>query len=299
MKKIVFYLYKIIPFKKELCLLIRKVGTPNKKLYRRLYFDGEFSIPVESGKSFKIKNYDYVYIEKCLFWKGIYGEWEKNSLQIWSELAKQSNYIFDVGANTGVYSLLAKCVNPDSKVYAFEPVERIYQKLNHNIKLNLYDIQSSNHAVSNTNGETLFYDQDIEHTLTASLKKTDIGERNSTIIAKKVEVTTLDSFIKKNAIPRVDLVKIDVETFEVEVLEGFEENLIKFKPTLLIEVLNEEVANGISKLIANINYNYYNISESKGITKVDTINKSSSYNYLICTPEVSEKIGIDRFLSKR
>jgi FkbM family methyltransferase len=290
MKKIVLHLYKLVPFKKELCMLIKKFGTPPKKIYRKLYFEGEFAVPVEKGNSFKIKNYEYVYIEKCIFWKGIYGEWEKNSLQI-------SNYIFDVGANTGVFSLLAKCVNPNSKVYAFEPVQRIYTKLNHNIRLNKYDIQSSNLAVSNTNGETLFYDQNIEHTLTASLKKTDIGERNSAIIAKKIRVTTLDSFIEKNAIPRVDLIKIDVETFEVEVLEGFQENLIKFKPTLLMEVLNEEVANGISKLIANLNYNLYNISESKGITKVDTIHKSSSYNYLICTPEVSEKIGINRFIT--
>lgn len=295
MKKIVFYLYKKFPFKKEFCSLVKKIGTPNKKIYRQLYFEGEFSVAVESGKSFKIKNYNYTYIEKCLFWKGIYGEWEKNSLQIWSALSKQSNFIFDVGANTGVFSLLAKCVNPDSKVYAFEPVERIYQKLNHNIKLNNYDIQSSNHAVSNTNGETLFYDHETDHPLTASLRDSDVGENNSNVVAKKIGVTTLDSFIANHSIPRVDLVKIDVETFEVEVLEGFRENLNKYRPTLLIEILNEEVANGISKLIANINYNYYNISESKGITKVDTISKSSSYNYLICTPEVSEKIGIHKF----
>ena len=216
---------------------------------------------------------------------------------VWTELSKQSNYIFDVGANTGVFSLLAKCVNPDSKVYAFEPVERIYQKLNHNIKLNNYDIQSSNNAVSNSNGETLFYDHETDHPLTASLRSTTIGENNSNVIAKKIDVTTLDSFIANNSIPRIDLVKIDVETFEVEVLEGFQENLKKFQPTLLIEVLNEEVAKGISKIIANINYNFYNISESTGITKVDAISKSSSYNYLICTPEVSEKIGIHRYIS--
>ena len=298
MKKTILSLYNIVPFKKELCFLIKKIGTPNKKIYRKLYFEGEFSVPVEKGKSFKIKNYDYVYIEKCIFWKGIYGEWEKISLQIWAELAKQSNYIFDVGANTGVFSLLAKCVNPSSKVYAFEPVERIYKKLNHNINLNKFDIQSSNQAVSNKNGTTLFYDQDIKHPLTASLRKTNSGEHNSTVITKEIAVTTLDSFIQKNKIPRIDLIKIDVETFEVEVLEGVQENLKNFKPTIIIEVLNDEVASGISKLIAGIDYDLYNISEITGITKVASISKSSSYNYLICTPEVSDKIGINRFLAQ-
>ena len=57
-------------------------------------------------------------------------EWEKVSLQLWEELCKESEVIFDVGSNTGVYSLLAKSSNPKSKVYAFEPIKRISALLN-------------------------------------------------------------------------------------------------------------------------------------------------------------------------
>jgi FkbM family methyltransferase len=296
MKKIITFLYKIIPYKRQFCFLVKSVYKPNKKTYNKLYFEGEFTVHVKNKKKFKIKNYEYLYIEKCIFWTGIFGEWEKYSLKIWSELSKESNYIFDIGANTGVYSLLAKCINPSSNVFAFEPVERIYEKLNYNVKLNDYDIITSNDAVSNKNGESIFYDHDTIHTTTASLNKNNCGENNSNIIAKKINLTTLDTFIEKNKIPRVDLIKIDVETFEVEVLEGFQNKLNEFKPTILIEVLNENIANGITKLISNINYEFYNISETTGITKVDKISKSNSFNYLICTPEVSNKIGISNYL---
>ena len=296
MKKTIISFYKKFPLKKEFCFLLKKILIPSKKIYTNLYFEGVFDVHIDKEKKFKLKNHEYFYIEKCIFWTGIYGEWEKYSLKIWSNLSQHSEYIFDVGSNTGVYSLLAKCINPSSKVYAFEPVERIYVKLNDNILLNNYDIHTSNNAVSNKNGESIFYDHDTIHTTTASLEKKDIGENNSSIIAKKIHLTTLDTFIEKNSIPRVDLIKIDVETFEVEVIEGFLKNLNEFKPTLLIEVLNEQIASGLSKLISNLDYEIYNICETDGLRKVEKITKSSDFNYLICTPEISKKIEINNYL---
>lgn len=295
MKKILLRIYKVLPFKKQLCFILKKLITPDKQIYRNLNFEGVFSVEVGDHKSFKIKNYEYLYIETCIFWEGIYGEWEKFSLRIWSELAKDADYVFDVGANTGVYSLLAKCINPDANVFAFEPVGRIYDKLNHNIRLNNYDIHTSDNAVSNKNGESLFYDHDTIHTTTASLKNAAQGENHSEIIAQKVTLTTLDSFMETHSIPQIDLIKIDVEMFEVEVLEGFQQGLKKFRPTLLIEVLTQEIADGISALVADIGYEFYNISETTGITKVEKISKSNSYNYLICTSEVAKRIRLNNF----
>ncbi|WP_162128476.1 FkbM family methyltransferase [Flavobacterium phycosphaerae] len=298
MKQILIYCYKIFPFKKEFCFLLRKIATPNKKIYRKLNFNGVFTVTVTEEKNFKIQNHEYLFIEKCLFWKGLYGEWEKNSLKVWSALAKESEYIFDVGANTGVYSLLAKCLNPTSTIYAFEPVDRIYQKLNHNIQLNGYDIHTSNHAVSNTNGEAILYDHDTAHTTTASL--TNPGDTSNTkTIPQKVTVTTLDSFITQNEIPKIDLIKIDVETFEVEVLEGLQEHLKRFRPSMLIEILNETIADGIAKLIGDMDYEFYSINETDGITKMDKICRNNSLNYLICTPEVSKRIGLKSLITSK
>ena len=290
MKKIALKTYELLPFKKEICFLIKKITTPNKKIYRKLYFEGVFTVKHKKQEYFKIKNYNYLYIEKCLFWKGLFGEWEKVSLQLWEELCKESEVIFDVGSNTGVYSLLAKSSNPKSKVYAFEPIKRIYDKLVFNKNLNNYDIFCCQKAVSNTDGKSLIYDHETEHTTTASLDEGSIGENKSSVVPIEIDLIKLDSFIENNNVKKIDLLKIDVETFEVEALEGFKKNLEKFKPTILIEILNNKIATGIEHIVSDLNYEYYNIDENGTIEKVENLSKSKSYNFLLCQSEISKKI---------
>jgi tRNA1(Val) A37 N6-methylase TrmN6 len=42
-------------------------------------------------------------------------------LALWIKLCRQSETILDVGANTGVYALVAGAVNKKAKIFAFEP----------------------------------------------------------------------------------------------------------------------------------------------------------------------------------
>ena len=73
-------------------------------------------------------------------------------------MAKKSNIVFDVGANIGYYSLLAAISNKEAKVFAFEPVPRIYEYLNHNIELNrLSNVITSCSAVTNFDDEITLY----------------------------------------------------------------------------------------------------------------------------------------------
>ena len=67
---------------------------------------------------------------------------------------------------------------------------------------------------------------------------------------------------------------------EPEVIEGFEEYLKKFKPTLLIEILNDEVADKLKYLFRELDYLYFNIDERKGVKQVAEISKSDYYNFL-------------------
>ncbi|UYW02098.1 FkbM family methyltransferase [Flavobacterium agricola] len=288
MKKPILYIYKKLPFKKSICFLLNFLFNFNKRIYRNLYFEGVFKVQVEPNKSFLLRNFNDSYIEKCIFWTGIYGEWEKNSLKIWSEFARSSNYIIDIGANTGVYSLLAKCINEKANVYAFEPVDRINLKLSDNIKRNNYNIVASNNAISNKNGIATFYDFDSIHSTTASLIQPKKAKSNHKIIESAVPTIRLDTFVKNNNIPKVDLIKIDVETFEVQVFEGAMETIEQNMPTILVEILNEEIAKGIEALVNKLGYVFYNIDEKNGVSKVTTLSKSSSYNFLLCTVENSK-----------
>lgn len=88
-------------------------------------------------------------MENELFWLGLFGGWEKKSPEIRVRLYKISYTIFDIGANSGIYSLTAQSVNPDATVYTFEPIEKKVELLNYNKKINNYPILTIKAADSN------------------------------------------------------------------------------------------------------------------------------------------------------
>lgn len=290
LKNLVKSIYKILPFKKQVFSLLKRVWKPGKNIYQHLYFKGVINVPVEPGISFRINHYGYM-VENEIFWKGLTGSWEKESLKLWIKLCKNADTVFDIGANTGVYALMAKSINPSAKVYAFEPVERVFDKLKQNIKLNNYDIVPIAKAVSDKQGVATIYDTDTEHVYSVTVNK-NLSDSHVPVKERKVNTISLDHFIRENNIKKLDLVKIDVETHEPEVLAGFSSYLKEFKPTILIEVLNPEVGAKVTEAVKGLGYLYFNIDEKGSVRKVDSITKSDYYNYLLCSPEVAHTIGL-------
>ena len=290
MKRILWKIYLLIPFKKYVYLILKLFYKPPEKIAQYLQFVGNINIKIDSQHNFKMRHYGYQ-LENEIFWNGLFNGWEKFSIRLWYELCKESKNVFDIGANTGVYALIAKSLQPNATVYAFEPVDRVYDKLMYNNELNNYDIKCVKKAISNFDGSAIIYDKAKPHTYSVTVNK-DISDDTSDSISVAIEAIRLDTFIELNNIPKVDLIKIDVETHEVEVLEGLGKYLRAFEPTLLVEILNEDVADGIKKLISGIDYVFYNIDENIGIRKVSQLSKSDYYNFLICKPEVASELEV-------
>jgi FkbM family methyltransferase len=283
MRKLIKDLYELILFKKYLFLLLRKF-KPSPSIYQHLHFKDWINVNI--GKSFfKIYHYGYQ-IENDLFWSGINGNWEKQSLSLWAELCKHSEVILDIGANTGVYSLVAGSVNSKAKVFAFEPSREVSIKLCKNVGANPFNIQVLKKALSNKKGTASFYDKS-DHNYTGSLNENS----GSNTIAYEVETETLDNFIEEYGLT-VDLIKIDVEKHEPEVLEGFKKYISVQQPTILIEILEEEMARKIQPILKDIPYLYFNLNEDGHIKKVSTLTKSDDYNFLICREEIAKNIGL-------
>ena len=120
MKHIIFLtiisIWKVLPFKQFHAKIL--IGFPKifSKLYKDLRFRGVMNVSVEN-KSFLLHNPGFTTIENEIFWFGLENGWEKVSMKLWIELVKNSNTILDIGANTGVYSLVAATVNNHAKVY--------------------------------------------------------------------------------------------------------------------------------------------------------------------------------------
>ncbi len=283
MKKMLKSLYRALPFKKSVFTALKKVWTPPVGVYQHLYFNDTISVEAGRGQSFKMVHYGHE-LENELFWKGLYNGWEKYSMRIWASLAEQSPVIFDIGANTGLYSLVAKAKNKTATVHAFEPFGAICKKLSHNAAINQYDIRCNCLAVSDYSGDAVIYTADENFAYSVTVNQ-NLWVTEGEPIKLDIKTTTLNDYIEQQNITQVDLVKIDVETHEPEVMAGFDKYFPLFKPVVLIEILNESVAEKLAPYFPVTEFDFYNIDERSGIKKVAALSKSDYYNFLVVPKE--------------
>ena len=131
--------------------------------------------------------------------------------------------ILDVGANKGGYSaMLMKAIQSSSlSLHCFEPAGHYYDILETRFK-GCPRVKLHNVALSNHEGNMQLYDYKGQSTSHASLNPhvfSEIYDSSSSSIT--VSVVRGDTLCAAHAISHVDLLKIDVEGFEYEVLQGF------------------------------------------------------------------------------
>jgi FkbM family methyltransferase len=95
----------------------------------------------------------------------------------------------------------------------------------------------------------------------------------------KVQIVSLDEWIKNKNVQHIDLIKMDVEGFEYNVLKGAEKTLEKFHPILFIELDDENLklqdasAELVIKFLIEKNYVITNSENNESITE------KSNFNY--------------------
>lgn len=276
--------HDIAPFVLE---TLRRFGPP-ETLWRHLYFKGEITVNVSQNAHFRTHHYGYQ-IENDLYWKGFGNGWEATSLRLWCKLALNAKSIFDIGANTGIYALSAKAVNPTARVYAIEPVARVHTRLEANIALNNWDIMAIQAGISGTSGTATLYDTTGEHEYSASLEK-NMLTGSEDVVEYKINTYSMSDFLKERNEDRIDLVKIDTEKHEQAVLRGFGDIITAKQPTVIIEILDRALGRAIESYFPADLFRFYAISEGTGAEKVDELG-GGERNYLICPHCIAELNG--------
>lgn len=279
------YIYYCLPLKKQFFSLIKLFYSPSKKNALYLKFKGRIKVKI-GGHYYKIFNNNTA-IETLLFWKGIDSH-EYFSLKTWGILSENKKIILDIGANSGIYSIVAhEFASTDVKIYGFEPLPRIAYFYKLNMNLNNINAQINEVAISNKNSRLSFFDMegfdnqigslDIEH-----VKK---HKHHTKIKEIKVNTTTIDSFVQKNQLKTIDLIKIDVEGVEDKALEGMKQTIIYSSPAIIVEISNNLTAEKINAFFDSFTHPYvfFEINDSIGLFQKQKISKTNAFNYLICT----------------
>lgn len=165
------------------------------------------------------------------------------------QLTKKDDIVLDIGTNIGSTLLgFANIIGNKGEVYGFEPDKYNYEQCQQNITLNNFkNIEVANIGLGNEKGEfSLVVDTPTNR------GGNRISLNNNNKMAEIITVDTLDNWFQSKKLSQIDLIKIDVEGFELNVLKGGSESIKKYQPKLFIELDDnnlKNVGNNASELI--------------------------------------------------
>ena len=164
------------------------------------------------------------------------GATEPRTTDLFRRVATAGWTFFDVGANEGYYALMAYDLGGlSSHVVAFEPQPTLAHRLRRSASLNGYSLTVIEAACAASDGYLRFYESDQPDN---SGTATAVPGVHSTA-ATQVRAMSLDSYCAGVDV-WPDVLKIDVEGFELEVLKGFERGLQSRSPRLIVAELSDD-----------------------------------------------------------
>jgi len=183
---------------------------------------------------------------------------EIDYVEAFADACRDADLVYDIGANVGHFSLVAGTVNPYAEIVAFEPESSNFERLCENIHGNDFDDRAClmQVALGDKKKEIdIFCTSHVPgiggHRVKADGEKSN--EANITVPSLKV-----DGLVDRGELAPPDLIKIDVEGFEMKVLKGMNKVLENHGPQLFIEVHpNYLLEFGTSeKELVNLLYNF-------------------------------------------
>lgn len=148
-----------------------------------------------------------------------FGGYEEELTQIWSDMSGESSTIFDVGANVGLYSLLAARKKPTALVHAFEPTPALVEIIKTNLKLNgLQNVVLNMAAVGQAPGQAFL------HRCAGANQSNEgmnfVSQTGQDEFDVATEVVALDDYCQQRGITSIALLKMDIEGSEYNAILG-------------------------------------------------------------------------------
>lgn len=180
-----------------------------------------------------------------------YGEYSELELQFLLRAVRRGDVVIEIGANIGAHTVpLAERVGEAGRVLAFEPQRIVFQSLCANLALNsITNTFCFNCALSDRDGELSVPSADYSRQGNfggISMREPGQGE---TVPAYRLDTVC--------TLPRIRMIKIDVEGMEVEVIRGAEQTIRRHKPILYVENDRVDRSAELIGLIGSLGYRMY------------------------------------------
>ena len=239
--------------------LLHSLVRRNKDIYKRLSFTKDVSTTVGDKELFFHCHNEVV--SNTIFYTGVFGDFEGETLRLWHDciLKLQPKLILDIGAFTGIYSLLAALLDKTSKIYAFEPNPITFELLEKNIRLNSFsNVHSFNYGVSTFSGEQTFYNWGERADSGMSIINHQFVEKDLGEVTLKVKNS---ADIRTDANQKIDLIKMDIERAELPILIHAKEYIKKDRPVIFCEVLDKKAYKEFDIFFNGLDYNFIKIDD--------------------------------------
>jgi len=196
------------------------------------------------------------------------GAFERSTVATLRELVKAGDVVLDIGANIGAHTLgLAKNVGAAGKVYAFEPADFAFQKLLRNLALNpelerrtkASQVMLGSGAEKPPNG--VYASWPLEKVNSVHPK-----HRGRFVSTEGAVVDTLDGFVAREKVSRINLIKMDVDGHELPVLQGGRSVLREHQPVIVMEMspyVHAEEQNSFAAVIEVLKEFRYKIEDAR------------------------------------
>jgi FkbM family methyltransferase len=166
------------------------------------------------------------------------GHFERDAIAQCANYIRPDGIVVDVGANIGVHTVHFASFARLGRVICFEPARSTFVQLLRNVE-HLANVIPLNIALSDTTGlQPFFVAADNAY---SGLKDT---KREAIVLQELVACFRGDEILLAlTRSQRIDLVKIDVEGFEMQVLVGMRELLVTHRPVIFCEIFGGQQSN--------------------------------------------------------
>jgi len=280
------YIFKRFKFLNQLILFFTKRELLTPKIWRKIQPMGELKLALPNGNFINYYAMENDQLARSIIWTQ-FKDWEYTTIQIFCELSIIFKHFIDIGGYTGIYSIIYLCLNNKSEALIFEPNPDMIKNIEKNLNTNNIQKRAKvfNIALSNYVGKQIFA---IKKDRTSSCLISN--DEKSDTIEKIIEVQ-VTKYDELKYVLDAEIVKIDVEGYEIKILQGMNNFLIKNHPILILECLYYDRFLELQGYLKELGYKkIFNILP-KGLldTEVKYFSLPGSAN-LLCIPDTKETL---------